>query len=115
MAGRRQARVARNEAIARVLDERAPRGPNGARSGPDQPLLFHCECADGGCFHRVWLTAAEYETVRADSARFVVLPAHVSSELEWIVASYERYAVVEEHLELHELLAETSRRSRRDA
>ena len=62
----------------------------------------------------MWLTAAEYEAVRADSGRFAVLPAHVSPELEWIVASYERYAVVQEHVELHELLEEMSRRRRRD-
>jgi hypothetical protein len=113
MPARRQTRVARNEAIVRVLDARAPRGPNGARSPPDRPLLFHCECADRACFERVWLTATEYEAVRAREGRFAVLPAHVVAEVEWIVESHERYAVVQEHVELHELLEEISRSRRR--
>jgi hypothetical protein len=114
MAARRKARVARNEAILRVVHERASRGRNGARPPPrDDARMFHCECTDPSCFHRVWLTAPEYEAVRADTARFVVLPTHVLPELEWIVEAHERYAVVQEHVELHELLEEMSRSRRR--
>jgi len=109
MAARRHARVARNHAILRVGDARSS-----VRPPPrDEPLMFHCECTGRACFRRVWLTAPEYEAVQGDAARFVVLPTHVLPELEWIVESHERYAVVQEHVELHELLEEMSRSGRR--
>jgi hypothetical protein len=116
MAPLRRARVTRNEAILRVVSEREHRAAGTARGPPrTEPLMFHCECGHRACFHRVWLSAAEYEAVRADAARFAVLPAHVFPEAEWIVQSHERYAVVQEHVELHELLEEISRRRRREA
>ena len=39
--------------------------------------MFYCECADPKCFERVFLTADEYEAIRADSTHFVVVEGHV--------------------------------------
>ena len=54
--------------------------------------LFLCECLRADCNELVELGAGEYEAVRADAARFFVLPGH---ELELdIVERQDGYIVV---------------------
>lgn len=57
--------------------------------------LLICECSNDGCAEAIEISAAEYETVRADGARFVVLPGHELPEVERVVKRNGRYLVVE--------------------
>jgi hypothetical protein len=57
--------------------------------------LFICECSDAACAESLELTREEYEAVRADPARFVVLDGHQMPEVERVVGGNGRYLVVE--------------------
>ena len=87
-------RIGRNEARFRDINERLEQG---LRQVPDTPevLEFVCECGDRNCHAHVQLTLAEYEDVRRDSRHFAVVPGHVALDTERVVASDDRYEVVE--------------------
>ena len=57
--------------------------------------LFVCECSDPRCAESLELTPAEYERVRADGARFIVLSGHDLPELERVTERNDRFLVVE--------------------
>src|SRR5262245_1195712 len=61
----------------------------------DVACWFGCECGDVFCAEIVELTAARYDSVRADSARFFVLPGHVDRMSETVVERGDGYLVVE--------------------
>lgn len=94
MDDRRKERIAENEASFRAINERLSEG---LRQLPDNPELleFICECGIQTCDRHVRLSRGEYERVRRDSRRFVVLPGHVIPDAERVVASGDRYEVVE--------------------
>lgn len=56
---------------------------------------FRCECADTDCNRMIELTSTEYERIRANPRRFVVLPGHEQPEIEEVVETAEGYVVVE--------------------
>jgi hypothetical protein len=58
---------------------------------------FLCECGDWGCEETIELTRREYESVREDSRRFVVIPDHAIGTTEDIVERHQRYAVVNKY------------------
>src|ERR1700753_2420305 len=88
-----QARIARNEALFRDTNEAIERGQWG--DPPGKLIRFRCECARLDCNEAVPLTVAEYEEVRKSPRRFVLIPGHEFTEVETVVSSNERYAVVE--------------------
>ena len=57
--------------------------------------LFICECSNTACAESLEITPAEYERVRADGARFVVLRGHELPEVEHVVDGNDRFVVVE--------------------
>jgi hypothetical protein len=57
--------------------------------------LFVCECSNPGCAESLEITPAEYEWVRGDGARFVVLNGHQSREMERVVEGNGRFLIVE--------------------
>ena len=57
--------------------------------------LFVCECSDPACAEALEITPAEYEQVRADGARFVVLAGHQLPEVERVVEGNDRFLIVE--------------------
>lgn len=57
--------------------------------------LLICECSDPACAESLEITPREYEAVRTDPARFVVLDGHQMPEVERVVADTGRYLVVE--------------------
>jgi hypothetical protein len=91
-------RVARNEALFREFNERIE---NVAGSldirGEGKSLLieFVCECGRLGCLERVELTREQYEAVRADPRRFVVVRGHEDPAIARIVEQHGNVAVVE--------------------
>jgi hypothetical protein len=86
-------RLAANEDVFRKVNEGIKRGQ--WPGDPDSPIGFRCECARLGCNLLLALTLSEYETIRAEPARFVVLSGHELSEIDTVVDTRGRYVVVE--------------------
>ena len=58
-------------------------------------------------------TREQYEAVRSDVRRFVVVPGHVIDDLETVVESFADYQVIEKPTALMDLLTETDPREQR--
>jgi len=95
MASPRAERIAKNQAMFRIINERVSAWPERQATSPAEKLMFYCECGDEHCFERVHLTVAAYEAIRGDSARFAVVDGHVFPEVEDVVAEPDGYEVVE--------------------
>jgi hypothetical protein len=91
---RRKERIAKNEVSFRQINERLSQG---LQQVPNNPALleFICECGNQTCDQHVQLSLSEYEQVRRDSRRFAVLPGHIIPDAERLVASNDRFDVVE--------------------
>lgn len=87
-----QARIGRNEATFRRINEDIRRG----RDGDDDTTLvgFVCECGKADCARLIEMTAYEYERLRADGACFAVVPGHEIPSAETLASRNARYAVV---------------------
>ena len=85
--------AARHQVVFREVNERIA-GLTGLLNDVGLNLLI-CECSDATCAEALEITQEEYETVRADPARFVVLRDHELPEVERVVADNGRYLVVE--------------------
>lgn len=88
--GPREERLAKNEALFRDLNERI----ESAADGGDDQFGFVCECADNSCFELIHLTILEYERLRANPLRFVVLPGHQVPEIEEVVEEHPSYLFI---------------------
>jgi hypothetical protein len=86
-------RVARNEALFREANEAIERGlwPGEGR----RTVRFRCECAQLDCGQTVELSIDEYEHVRANPKRFVMVPGHQLPEFETVVEERSDYLLVE--------------------
>ena len=93
MEGKKQRRAAANEATIRDVNEGIERGQWPGEE--DSPVGFRCECARLGCNQLVELTVREYEEIRANPRRFVVVPGHEVDDVETVVESRGRYVIVE--------------------
>ncbi len=90
----RTARVADNEAQFRAINEELEQGLRQVRHLPELQQ-FVCECGRRSCDQLVSMTFEEFEAVRRDSRRFAVVPGHVLPDTERVVASNDRYDVVQ--------------------
>src|SRR5947207_12922184 len=86
--------AARNEKLFRTVNERIE-SVSQAVPETDPNMDFLCECDNVGCVEKVSATLAEYESVRAAPTHFIVLPDHADPQVEHVVSSNERFAVVE--------------------
>jgi len=104
-------RQARNEALFREVNERiAELGENAQSWSPDGIVEFLCECGqDGGCGERVAIPFLEYERVRRQDDRFVVLPGHENPEIERVVSSTDSYVIVDKTRAVEPLVADDPR------
>ena len=93
MEGKKQRRAAANEATIRDVNEGIERGQWPGEE--DSPVGFRCECAQLGCTDVIELSVREYERVRANPRRFIVLPGHERLEAEIVVETRATYLVVE--------------------
>jgi hypothetical protein len=91
--GKKQRRAAANEATIRDVNEGIERGQWPGEE--DTPVGFRCECARLGCNQLVELTVREYEEIRANPRRFVVVPGHEFGDVETVVESRAGYVIVE--------------------
>jgi hypothetical protein len=88
----REELVARNEATTRQINEEIEQAHQATPA--EGPVRVLCECGHLECDRLIAITIAEYEGVRADATRFVVVRAHVMPEVERVVAETDRYTVV---------------------
>jgi hypothetical protein len=91
--GKKQRRAAANEATIRDVNEGIERGQWPGEE--DTPVGFRCECARLGCNRLIELTVREYEEIRANPRRFVVIPGHEFPDLEIVVEARQGYIIVE--------------------
>jgi hypothetical protein len=91
--GKKQRRAAANEARIRDVNEGIERGQWPGEE--DSPVGFRCECARLGCNQLVELTVREYETIRANPRRFVLVAGHEFPGVETVVEARPGYIIVE--------------------
>jgi len=106
-------RRARNEGLFREVNDRIQELSENVEAqgiAPEGGLVeFHCECGRDGCAERVQMTVPEYQRVRADNDRFVVVPGHETPEMEAVVSSTERFLVVDKLPEAEPLVGADGR------
>jgi hypothetical protein len=99
---RREDRLAKNEALAREVNERIQdlseelRGPGDLDVGG---LEILCECGREDCLDKIQVSLQVYEQVRENPIRFIVVPGHEINDIENVVEVSDGYAVVEKHEE----------------
>ena len=54
-----------------------------------------CECTDRDCRQTLTMSMAEYEWLRQNPRRFVVLPGHEAPAVERVVERFDGYVIVE--------------------
>lgn len=86
-------RLASNEDVFRDVNEGIVRGQ--WPGDPQAPIGFRCECARLGCNMLVALTLAQYEAVRANPRRFLIVRGHELPEVEVVVERHDGFSVVE--------------------
>lgn len=64
------------------------------RGRPEKTAVFVCECGHLGCSETVEIAIAEYEAVRTDFDRFLVVPGHEIEEVDEVVERRDSYFVV---------------------
>ena len=86
-------KLARNQVVFREMNERIAELTGLINETGIN--LFICECSDPACAESLEISAGEYEAVRADGARFVVMSGHQLPEVECVVDGNGRFLVVE--------------------
>jgi hypothetical protein len=107
-------RLARNEALFREFNERIENvaGSLDIRGeGQSLPIEFVCECGSLDCLEHIELTRGQYEAVRADPRRFVVVRGHEDPAIARIVELHGNFAVVEKLDDAAEVAVEHDPRS----
>jgi hypothetical protein len=86
-------RVALNQTIFRAGNEALAHNADSAAD----VLPYICECADERCLEAIVLTRDQYEGVRANPRRFVLLPGHEArgDEPMHMVEESDRFVVLE--------------------
>jgi hypothetical protein len=88
----RDERIGKNEALFREVNERVAEL---AETAPAPDLIgVLCECGDKDCMSEVRMSLVEYERLRQDPARFVVVHGHEEPSVEGVVESTQSYHVI---------------------
>ncbi|HEX3256621.1 MAG TPA: hypothetical protein VHQ96_12590 [Gaiellaceae bacterium] len=91
----RHDRIAKNEAVFRAANREIEQVDQEAGAGRDEAIEVLCECGRRGCGGVITLTIADYDAVHSQADRFVVVPGHVSTEIEKVVEERPGYLVVD--------------------
>jgi hypothetical protein len=95
----RDQRLAENEILFRRANDEAVR--QATKDSLPIEIEVVCECADRDCRQTLSMPLAEYEWLRQNRRRFVVLPGHEAPAVETVVERYGGYVIVEKHPETH--------------
>jgi hypothetical protein len=111
----RTERLARNEAVFRLLNERARAvteelALEGVAPEPERVECV-CECSDPDCTSRLLVRVADYELARSDPGRFLVAAGHVDPEIEREILEVEGAVFVEKHPGERAIAVETDPRA----
>jgi len=79
----REARIAKNEAISRDINEGIEDAM--AQRSPEGFIRMACECGRSSCERMFAITLEEYQGTRTDPRRFVVVDDHVIHDVERFV------------------------------
>jgi hypothetical protein len=90
---RQEERYVRNEWLFREVNERI--AEVNETFGVESPAEFLCECGQQICLATVKLTRTQYEAIRGESRRFIVVPGHENSSVERVVQREPGFLVVE--------------------
>jgi hypothetical protein len=82
-----------NESLFRLLNERLEK--RAADTGAESTFEIVCECAHEDCTLRIPILIAEYEAVRSEPTKFVVVTGHADPSVERIVDESDAYDIVE--------------------
>lgn len=109
----RAKRVAQNEALFREVNERVEEVASGFADRDEEDRLtgFVCECGRRDCTESIEATRAQYEAVRSNPLRFLLLPGHEDDSVERVIERAERFVVVVKLGEGARLAAEQDPRS----
>ncbi len=86
------AEIARTESAFRELNEAI--ATTAAKFEADETVLI-CECADPACADRMRVELDDYEEVRAEATRFLLVPGHAQPHVEEVVESTPEFDVVD--------------------
>ena len=89
----REERLAKNEVLFRSVNE-AIKQQALRFGGLDDEYQFVCECSAAECVERLTLTLRQYEHMRAEGTRFVLIPGHANPEVELVVEENANHQVV---------------------
>ena len=105
----REQRLARNEALFREVNERIADVSSSYELGDS--LEFLCECGSQDCLDAISIVRADYEQVRSEPDRFVVVTGHEIPEIERVLERRDGYVVVTKIGEAGAIAEETDPRS----
>jgi hypothetical protein len=117
-------RRARNEALFREVNERIEETstelaeadataavPEARVRQHQERLVLVCECGMEQCVEQIEATVAEYEAVRANPRRFLVVPGHEHTDTARVIERNSGFFVVEKLGEAGEVAIEHDPRS----
>ena len=81
--------IGRNEVLFRQVNERL----DPQEADPQAPIAFLCECGQLGCTETVILSQGDYQAVRVDFERFLLIPGHQVPEVETVIEDHGHYVV----------------------
>ncbi|MBA2360127.1 MAG: hypothetical protein H0V79_04160 [Actinobacteria bacterium] len=87
----RAERAARNESLFREVNERITE----TSLGSTESSRAVCECQITDCLETLEVTLEEYEVVRKEGDRFILVEGHDDPEIERVVDRTDRFIVVE--------------------
>lgn len=61
---------------------------------PGAPFGFFCECSNLDCRERIEVRPRRYESIHADTERFILVPGHEIPAVETVVSEEDGYLVV---------------------
>jgi hypothetical protein len=92
----REARVAKNEALFRAVNEQV-HDLNETFATVTDTFSIVCECGDAACSEQIRLGKHAYEELRSDPTLFAVVRGHEIAETEDVVEQHGEYDVVRKH------------------
>ncbi len=87
-----------NEIEAKILNEENSDIVTQSRKVPNHDdMLFGCECDIKNCFETISISTQEYESLHRKNMHFMVVPQHVSLDIEEIITSFKNYCIVKKY------------------
>ena len=88
----REARIVRNEALFREVNEQIDTLNNAGAQAKSLPVV--CECGSSSCTDVIRIERSDYEAVRAHPERFLIKPGHQIEDVEDVVEERAMFAIV---------------------